>query len=137
MRCPEWPDVGERHAREFRLASGKAAGEMRVAKRARGGAPHHLLGERGIRIRVLAEQPVVMAAPPAVAARDSERDHQDHEWRWKRPNDVIRGASLCRGWLLRHRCRSERNDHHERTAVARRIANVDIAAVRSDNLAGH
>ena len=72
----ERPDVGERHARELGLAAGKAAGEVRVAERARRRVAHHLLGERGVRIRVLAERPVVVPALPAVAAGDGERD--DH-----------------------------------------------------------
>ena len=51
----ERPDVGERHARELGLAAGEPAGEVRVAERARRRVPHHLLGEGGIRIRVLAQ----------------------------------------------------------------------------------
>ena len=70
----ERPDVGERHAGELGLAAGEAAGQVRVAERARRGVPHHLLGERRVRIRVLAERPVVVLALPAVAAGDGERD---------------------------------------------------------------
>ena len=72
----ERPDIGKRHARELGLPAGEAAGEVRIAERPRCRMPQCLLGQGGVRIRVLAERPVVVPALPAVAAGNRER-HDD------------------------------------------------------------
>ena len=69
------PVVGKRHPRILRLPACVAPGHVRIAVKSRWAEPHQLLRHPRIRIRVVAQRPLLPPAMRAAAAGNRERHH--------------------------------------------------------------